>query len=232
MRLRFAVAIAVLLAGLAPGSRADSFAEDSSEPHDVLPPRWTLRLAGGVAQPLADLANDNPREGWVGGQGTGFTLRAGVRIPLMRDVLVRPELSFYGFDSFHDTDLPVLVVDGSGAVADTVAGDWTRLTRMGGLRVSLDYIPQDRSLVSPFLTGGLGLVYMRVEDDILLEDYGDVHQHEETLGLSASLGVGLLVGALEIVAEGTFQEPGFSDVGSVSWFTADLSVGYSIPIAR
>jgi hypothetical protein len=229
--VRVLAALSLLVASMTCGAAGDAFGADPASAREHPPARWALRVAGGVALPLGDLANDDPGAGWVGGQGTGYALQAGVRIPLMRDVLVRPELSLYGFGDHHDPALPVLVFDGSGGPPDTVSGDWTRRTLMAGLRVHLDYVPEDRRFVSPFLTGGLGLVFMRLEDEFLLPGYENVGLEEETLGLSASIGVGLLVGALEIVAAGTFQEPGFTDFGSVSWFTADISVGYSIPIA-
>lgn len=197
-----------------------------------LPPRhWSVRLAGGIAQPLADLANEEPRDGWVGGQSLGYALHGGVRVPLLHELFVRPELSFYGFGDFRDTDVPTLIFDETGAEPDTVASDWTRKALMAGVRVHLDYIPADRGLVSPFLTGALGLVYMRFDDEIIIE--GEPYeQNDEALGLSASAGVGLLVGHAELVVQGTFQEPGFTDVGAVSWFTIDMSLGFALPIPR
>lgn len=199
--------------------------------HELLPHQWSIRFAGGIAQPLGDLANDEPRDGWVGGQSLGYALHAGLRIPLMRELFVRPELSFYGFGEYRDTDVPTLIFDGSGADPDTVSGDWTRETLMSGLRVHLDYLPADRGLVSPFLTGGLGLVYMRVDDEIILAGE-TVEQEDDALGLSATAGVGLLIGNAELLFEGTFQEPGFTDVGAVSWFTVDVSLGLALPLPR
>lgn len=236
MRARPVVVASAFACLLAWGARdasaqSASAADEPTAAHELLPRGWSLRLAGGISQPLADLANDDPRQGWVGGQTLGYALHAGVRIPIMPDLLIRPELSFYGFGGYRDTKVPTLIFDGSGAEPDTVTGDWKRETVMGGLRVHLDYISVDRSFISPFLTGALGLVYMRVDDDIVIE--GEmIDQKQDTLGLSASVGVGLLVGAAEIVVEGTFQEPGFTDFGSVSWFTADLSAGFSLPFGR
>jgi hypothetical protein len=191
----------------------------------------SIRLAGGASLPVSDLGSDDFQsfEGWQGGQGLGLVASAGLRYAFTKTVFFRPEVVFRSFAPYTNPDEPVILVANSGAPTDTVSADVTRETAMGGLLLSLDYIPMSASGVTPFLTGGLGFTYMRYDDSIKIPGRAPFEPGEEAVGISAVLGVGLLIRRLELVLGASFQEPSFEN-GAASWYTVDLTLGFSFTV--
>jgi len=191
----------------------------------------SIRLAGGASLPLSDLGSDefDSFQGWQGGQTLGFVATAGLRYAFTKTIFFRPEVGFRSFGAYHNTDEQVILVANSGAPVDTVSADVTRETAMGGLMLSLDYIPMSASGVTPFLTGGLGFTYMRYDDSIKIPGRSPFEPGEETVGISAMLGVGLLIKRVEFVLAASFQEPNFEN-GAAAWYTVDLTMGFSFTV--
>jgi hypothetical protein len=187
----------------------------------------SLRIAAGATLPLGDLANEDPREGWVGAQGVGFGVEVAVRYALVPELYMRPALAFYRFGKHRDAAFPVQT---SSADSTLTGVDWTRDALMGGIRVHLDYIPAPEGSWTPFLTCGLGLAYMRYHDKVRGPATDTFESSDDTLGATVGLGVGALIGRFEVVLAMTLQEPSFSDAGVTTWSTADLTLGFGLPI--
>jgi len=209
---RACLAIAVL-AGVAPARATPA---DSTAAHPWLP-GLSIRIGGSLAVPSGDLASEE-RIGFAGGQGLGWHLSAGPRILLAPTLAVRPELSYYRFGEFEEVDVPVLVG------TELVSGDLLRRTQMGGVRVYIEYLPLPESGFAVCLHGGVGLMYMRYDDEFRLPD--ETLEHGEgVIGGTAAGGVGIMLHHLEITLAATLQEPGFENFAP-TWPTFDLGAAY------
>jgi hypothetical protein len=195
-------------------------ASDSLRAHPWLP-AVSIRLSGGLAIPSGDLASEE-RVGFAGGQGAGFTVGAGARVLVTSTLAIRPELSYYRFGRWRADDLTVLI----GTTVTT--GDLDRRTQMGGLRVYLEYVPAPEGGFSVFLSGGLGLVYTRYDDRLVVVSGDTFEHHEGVVSGSAAGGVGIMLHHIEVMISGSLQEPGFEDFAP-TWNTFDLSVAYWLP---
>jgi hypothetical protein len=201
------------------------------EPDETYPsePFSTIDLHFSVAAaiPAGELANEDPRHGWFGAQRTGFAASAGIRMPIAHDVYFRPEVTYHRFRPFR-TKEPLVVFDAVGL--DTVSNDWSRQVWFAGLQLAADYIPTSPSGITPFLWGGVGLLYLRYEDDIRLLEGARETPHEDATAISVRGGIGVALRRFEIDLSLGVQEPNFGIVGRTSWYTIDLAVATTIPL--
>jgi hypothetical protein len=215
--------LTILAAGAVPGVGAEPDATPAGEPFAAI----DLHLGVAASVPAGELANEDPRHGWFGGQGTGLAASAGVRIAITRDVYLRPELTYHRFRAF-ETEEPFIAFDGFDS--DTISTDWSRQVWFTGLQLAVDYIPASSSGITPFLWGGLGLLYLRYEDDIRFLDGTRTTPHEGATAMSVRGGVGVVLRRFEIDLSLGLQEPSFGIVGRTSWYSVDLGVATTIPL--
>jgi hypothetical protein len=207
------LSLAILALGAVPGAGGESDETHARDPFSTI----DLRLGVAAAIPAGELANEDPRHGWIGGQGTGIAASAGIRMPIARDVYFRPELTYHRFRSFTGEE-PVVVFDGLDR--DTVSTDWSRQAWFTGLQLAVDYIPGSSTGITPFLWGGVGLLYLRYEDDIRLTEGPRATPHEDATAMSVRGGAGVVMRRFEIDLS----------LGRTSWYTVDLAVAMTIPL--
>jgi len=200
---------------------------DESDSHALELRPFSVRIGGGLTLPLGDLANDLETTGWTGNQGVGFTLSAGVRIPLTATVAIRPEISMHRFGA---GDIGFTAIRGSGASIDTIGAKLTRQAMVAGLGAWIDYIPAGSGETTLYLTGGLGLLYARYSDDVTFDDGATATGREESTTLVASGGIGLLAGPIDALFSIGIRQPRFDIVGDTTWSSADLTIALDLPV--
>jgi hypothetical protein len=190
---------------------------------DPLP--LSIRFGGGGGLPFGDVANEDPRQGWVGAQGIGLCGRLGVRIPFMDTAYARPEIIHQRYGD-HQGTIDVLLFDGQNVFEATA--DHRMTAEMTAFRVSLEYIPRSGGL-DIFLAGGLGLAYIAYERTLTVEGGEPFTQDQGELSGSMALEVGIRLGRFELTGAADFQSPRFED-GTPSWNTGHLYLAYALPI--